>query len=262
MLGKAVRRQGISKSKVELDEISEVFKKLSESSILPMFIGTSTTIIKTHVYNIESDKCDNNTIATRLKVLEESVSSLIKETKEKGTSAVTPLLLHVPGNSDDDSSTVNSVNNGIPMNTTWANIVRNPTLENARVHNKKTNESDQNEGRKLVKPKTQETRTKQWRQRLNILRGTASDESGNESLSADIHLVAYGVAKHVTGIQLSHFLENRGLDVLSYDLLTKYEQSRCLSYKVSMKSCNYEKAQYFKCRNENRNIYRCYREKR
>ena len=52
VLGKAVRRQGISKSKVELDEISEVFKKLFESSILPMFIGTSNMIIKTPVYNI------------------------------------------------------------------------------------------------------------------------------------------------------------------------------------------------------------------
>ena len=118
--------------------------------------------------------------------------------------------------------TVNSVNNGIPMNTTRANIVRNPTLENARVHNKKTNESDQNDGWTLVQPKTQETRTKQWRERLNILRGTASNESGDESLSADIHLVAYEVAKHVTGIQLSHFLENRGLNVLSCDVLTKY----------------------------------------
>ena len=52
-------------------------------------------------------------------------------------------------------------------------------------------------------------------------------------------------------------------------LLTKYEQSRSLAYKVSIKSCDYEKAQnpevwpyrvgvrlfkYFKSRNENRNI--------
>ena len=56
-----------------------------------MFIGTSNMIIKTPVYNIESDQCDNNIIATRLKILEESASSLIKETKEKSTSAVTPL---------------------------------------------------------------------------------------------------------------------------------------------------------------------------
>ena len=37
-------------------------------------------------------------------------------------------------------------------------------------------------------------------------------------LSADIHLVAFGVAKHVSGIQLSHFLEGKGLYVLSCDL--------------------------------------------
>ena len=112
------------------------------------------------------------------------------------------------------------------MNTTWSNIVRNPTLENARVHNQKTNESDQNDGWTLVQPNTQETRTKQWMERSNILRGTVSNESGTESLSADIHLVAYGVTKHVTGIQRSHFLENRGLNVLSCDM---YESMNSLA---------------------------------
>ena len=57
---------------MELDEISEVFKKLSES--------IWNMIIKPPVYNIESDKCDNNIIATRLKVLEESVSSQCSST--------------------------------------------------------------------------------------------------------------------------------------------------------------------------------------
>ena len=92
MLGTAVRRQGISKSKVELDDISEVFKKLSESSNLPPLIGTSNMIIKTPVYNVESDKCDNSIIAT--------------------------------------------IHTGIPVNSTWANIVRNPTLEQIILENK------------------------------------------------------------------------------------------------------------------------------
>ena len=46
---------------------------------------------------------------------------------------------------------------------------------------------------------------------------------------ADIHLVVFGVAKHVSGIQLSH-------------LLTKYEGARSLAYKVTIKSCDFDKA--------------------
>ena len=43
---------------------------------------------------------------------------------------------------------------------------------------------------------------KTGKERLNILRGTAV--GGNEApLSADMHLVAYGLSKDTTGIQLS-----------------------------------------------------------
>ena len=76
----------------------------------------------------------------------------------------------------------------------------------------------------------------------NILSATASGESGSNSFSAEIHLVAHGVAKQITGIQLSHFLQERGLNVLSYDFLTKYENARSLDYVISIRSCDYEKA--------------------
>ena len=75
---------------------------------------------------------------------------------------------------------------------------------------------------------------------MGILRGTAISENDNESLSADVQLVAYGIAKNVTGIQLSHWLEEKGLHVVSCDLLTKYEGARSLSYKIAIKSGDYE----------------------
>ena len=88
--------------------------------------------------------------------------------------------------------------------------------------NRWTNGSSKNQKKKI------------WRQLLNILRGTATSESDGEVLSTDIHLVAFGVAKSVSGIQISHFLEGIGLHVLSCDLLTKYEGARSLSYKVTI----------------------------
>ena len=80
---------------------------------------------------------------------------------------------------------------------------------------------------------------KSWRQRLDILRGTATRENEGESLSADVHLVAFGVKKNVTGLQFSQWLAGKGLQVLSCDLLTKYEGAR---YKITIKSCDCEKA--------------------
>ena len=80
---------------------------------------------------------------------------------------------------------------------------------------------------------------KSWRQKANILRGTAKCES--EMLSADIHLVVYGLAKHVTGLQLSRFIESKDIKILGCDILTKYEGARSLSFKITIRSCDYEK---------------------
>ena len=120
---------------------------------------------------------------------------------------------------------------------TWADIVG----ENAKPLDTKITEENIGDNRWTnVSSKNQKKKT--WRQRLNTLRGTATSESDGEVLSADIHLVAFGVAKRVSGIQLSHFLEGKALHVLSCDLLTKYEGAQSLSYKVMIKSCDFDKA--------------------
>ena len=70
-------------------------------------------------------------------------------------------------------------------------------------------------------------KTKTWRKNLNLLHGTALGNSEGEStLSAYVDLVAYGIAKHVTPIQLSKFLEEKGLDVCDCKLLTTFERAR------------------------------------
>ena len=79
---------------------------------------------------------------------------------------------------------------------TWADIVG----ENAKpLDTKISDENIGDNGWTTVSSKNQKKKT--WRQRLNILRGTATSESDGEVLSADIQLVAFGVAKHVCGIQ-------------------------------------------------------------
>ena len=87
--------------------------------------------------------------------------------------------------------------------------------------------------------KSNKNNAKTWRNRLTILKGTGEDETVG-SISTDVHLVAHGLRKDVTGTQLIQYLMNKGLDVKSCDLLTKYEGSR-LAYKITIKKSDYEK---------------------
>ena len=45
----------------------------------------------------------------------------------------------------------------------------------------------------------------------------------------------------MTSLQLSYFLEDKFLNILSCDLLTKYEGARLLSFKITIRSSEYEK---------------------
>ena len=70
--------------------------------------------------------------------------------------------------------------------------------------------------------KNGENRSKNWRQDLNLLTGTAVSNDRNMTLSPDVDLVAYGVAKNVTALQLSKFVQDRGVDLLDCTQLTKF----------------------------------------
>ena len=90
-LGKITKRQGSSKTKNDLDDISSAMEKLSTNNVLPMFLGTSKMIMKTPVYNTDPNNCDNGILANRLKVLEEAVNSLIKVSKKTAAPTLKPL---------------------------------------------------------------------------------------------------------------------------------------------------------------------------
>ena len=75
-----------------------------------------------------------------------------------------------------------------------------------------------------------------------LLHGTAHYENGSKS-AADIYLVAFGVRKNVTAVELSRFLEKKGLPILDCKLLTTFQGARTNSYKVTIKSFDYQKSQ-------------------
>ena len=121
---------------------------------------------------------------------------------------------------------------------TWASITA-VRERNESITPLTQNENDNFEG-EWKEVKISKDRRNQ-RQKANIVRGTAKCETGSEALSADVHLVVYGLAKHVTSLQLSRFIEDKGLKIGSCDLLTKYEGAHSLSFKITTMSSEYDK---------------------
>ena len=75
------------------------------------------------------------------------------------------------------------------------------------------------------------------------IHGTALDQNDGNALPADIDLVVYGVARNITSIHISKWIEDEGIKVSDCVLLTKYEQAQTLSIKVIISASNYEKLQ-------------------
>ena len=75
-----------------------------------------------------------------------------------------------------------------------------------------------------------------------MLHGTAEQGSQGPNFSADIDIVAYNVAKHITSVDLSNCLAENGLNVKDCKLLTTSEDARSLSYKITISSGDYDRA--------------------
>ena len=119
-------------------------------------------------------------------------------------------------NSSDISTQVNTI-------ASWADIV----VQN-QVPSTSTDKGNETDGQR--KPN-------------KTIHGTALDQNNGNALAADIDLVVYGVARNINSIQVSKWIEDQGINVFDCVLLTKYEQARTLSFKVTISASNYEKSQ-------------------
>ena len=203
-------------------------KVLAEKDSLPMFLATSEMIKETPI--LKSCPADNDEeVKSRLKEIEKSINSILDQ-NNRITSTSTLSTKEV-----SDESSTQEFSKGI----TWAedddinlSIHNSPSESENMVENDWINvmgKNKKNDGKKT------------WKERLNILRGTAVGDN-EVPLSADVDLVAYGLSKDTTGVQLSQWLNRNGLVVRSCDLLTRFEGARSLTYKIVVKASDYDKA--------------------
>ena len=78
-----VKRQGADKSQSEINDICAALKILSEKDCMPMFLSTSNMISQTPIYNLYPVEGDNSEVTARLKIVEESLNSIMTSEKMK-----------------------------------------------------------------------------------------------------------------------------------------------------------------------------------
>ena len=247
ILGKMTKRQRASKTVSEINDICHAFTVLSEMNNVPMFLGTSDMVSQTPIYLSQPVECDKSEVNSRLKVIVETLHSILATsgTKNDNSSIIPAPLPTLQSEGTEREIEHRQINTASEhsVNVNLSDIHQANNLNSAITGHEHDND-DTNKGEwQQVKDKPRKhNATTSWRQRLNIVRGTAVNSNVGESLLADRHLVAYGLAKNVTGIQLSQCLTTKGLHVSSCDLLTRYEGAQSLAFKVTVKSCDFEKA--------------------
>ena len=164
--------------------MASAFKSLAENETLPSFIASSETLRRTPLFNVDVTDNTNDAIATRLKILEETINAAINMNRG-----------FIPKNEnmvDESASAGKSNRNDITSsnNALYSDIVVQQSITKPIVNNEN--------GMKMIRGQNR------------ILQGISHDQSRDMKFAADIDLVAYGVYTQVTGNQLSKFIENKG----------------------------------------------------
>ena len=81
-----------------------------------------------------------------------------------------------------------------------------------------------------------------WKRKSNITYGSAKTSNLSYSLSADVELAVFGVAKHASEKDLVDFITQKGINVIKCELLTRYKEARTNTFKVVILASDYEKA--------------------
>ena len=121
LIGKHIRRQGTSKTNNELEDISAALGMLDEIQKMPTFIASSEMVMKTPTFNTNTAKCNNDALATRIQILEETISTALRADKAN--------IFHgkrdtIQGHFTNENTAVNCVHNKTKdKHVSWADVV-------------------------------------------------------------------------------------------------------------------------------------------
>lgn len=239
VIGKKITRKGLTKVQSDVNDICAAFKLLSEKEGLPLFLGTSTMVAQTPIVDKIKETNKQNGELTKLNDRIGSIEVVLKNLLTASTLGQTGERIAVTSVGDSSSGENNSHGLVAPIANKKINLPMD-TINVEDIEGSTGNTKNEDSNWKTVGEKKKRQK-KSWRDNLDILKGTGCADNSS-SLLADKHLVAYGFAKNVTGVQISQWLSEKGLQVVDCELLTKYEGARSNTYKIVVKSTDFDKA--------------------
>ena len=205
VLGRLVSRQDPTKTASEISDICSALKAFSETNMLPMFLSTSDMVVQTPIYIAHPVQSDSTELNARLKVIEESLNSIMPSYGSNNESIESGPASTVVGETNLSGKNEQLQTKKAPEKTTSGNTQAAVPVDHLNLA--VTELSNGEKWTKVTDKTKKNNAAKTWRQRLNILRGTAVNDNEGESLSADVHLVAYGLSKKVTGYSCHNGLQ-------------------------------------------------------
>ena len=225
IIGKMTKRQGATKKVSEVNDICVALKKLSEKDCVPMFISTSGMVAQTPIFNSRPLRNDSDVTNEKLNNIDESIKSL-KNDLVSSLNQKDDIHPHAPDDDENSSSDECNVENR-------CNLALGGTISVTEISGQPNSGNEDSDGGDWTEQMSQQ----QKRKKQNSIRGT-----GNVQFAATSSLVIYGVSKDINADLIIDYLRRKNIEVSECVLLTKHEQPRSLSYKLTVKAVDLQKA--------------------
>ena len=256
--GDSVQRQGGNKKKMEIDDIHKGLRKLKSDAKLPLILSSCGMMARAPNLSGISATTDMGDVAARVKDLEESMGTFMKKQCDQMKELA-------------EMVSVNSCKNKL-LPPRIDLVKENDIPESPRTKRKRQEvENDPlappheqfpsyasavSTGRDDGVAKADVANTlnplggiaplqKPGARKNSVLvfgNATTSNGGNEETLAADVELVATGVSRDASTEQLSSFLLSKGIEVVDIALLTTYEHARTNTFKIKIKASQYTKA--------------------
>ena len=260
-----VKRQGLAKQQSEIDDISNALTTPAENEKMPLFVATNSMVMQTstvtphsNIQNIEEISYKETDRSSRQKT-NQVISDLGNRKIAKHLDFIQRNLKitdEVADNNLGQHSRPTSHASLNPVLTSYSSKespshdpeILNGSLSNNHLHIKcsfciQSHILDRSCGKEHGKTtRKRSLRDSEKKEQLHLLHGTAGVNARGPSYSADVDIVAFNVAKHITPVDLSNCLAENGLNVKECQLLTKPDDARSLSYKITISPCDVERA--------------------
>ena len=145
-LGKMKKRQGTTKTISEINDICYALNVLSEKDRLPIFLSTSDMVSQTPIYISHPVEGDSSEINARLRVIEESLNSIIASSSSKNEStesapASSTAVVNANITNEGDQNQTECLSDVAAVRKTWADITvqkyKNYLLQNPAMTSRK-----------------------------------------------------------------------------------------------------------------------------